>query len=73
MSIIHLLSKILLSTENKDTKMVETSPCCHVAYNVVEEMQENKSRLGVKMEKRCMVQVKYSGGSHLGEVRGDPA
>lgn len=39
-------------TENKNTKMVETSPRGHSAYNVVEEMKENKSRLGDKMDTR---------------------
>lgn len=37
MFIIYLLSKILLSIENKDIKMVEISFCCYVVYNVVEE------------------------------------
>lgn len=32
----------------------------------MEEAKENKSRLGVKMETRYMVQVTYSKGSHLG-------
>lgn len=49
MSIIHLSSKIVLRTENKDTKTVEMSLCGHVAYNIT---KESKSRLGVKMETR---------------------
>lgn len=38
MSLIDLLGKILLTSENKNTKMIETSPWGHSAYNVVEEM-----------------------------------
>lgn len=49
MPIIHLSSKTLLKTENKDTKTVDMSPCGHVAYNMT---KESKSRLGVKMEAR---------------------
>lgn len=73
MSIIHLLSKILLRTENKDTKMVKRIPWGLSVSNAVEEAKENKSRSGVKMETRYMVHVAYSKGSHLGEIRGDPA
>lgn len=46
MSIIHLLSKCYWKLKNKDTKMIETSPCCHIAYNITEELKKKKNNQG---------------------------
>lgn len=43
MSIIHLLSKCYWKLKNKDTKMIETSPCCHIAYNIMEELKKKQT------------------------------